>query len=270
MRCAVDQFQKIILLFLLAVPSAHAELILSSAPRESREKEESIYKPVADLLSRASGQKVSFRYADNFLVYQDKMRKGAYDIVLDGPTFVAWRMARLGHVPVVKFPGNLSFVVVVQASNEKIKTLKDLTGRTLCGFAPPNLATMTILYEFGNPSRQPLIIEAQSFKEAYQGLAQGKCAGAIMQGKIFADLDKETRLGKVIFQSNPLPNQAISAGPRVTPEMRAKMVTALLAPENALATQKMREFFRSTALLPASAEEYRGLEKLMRDVWGFD
>jgi len=34
--------------------------------------------------------------------------------VFDGPHFVSWRMTKLQHVPLVKFPGNLEFVVAVR------------------------------------------------------------------------------------------------------------------------------------------------------------
>jgi ABC-type phosphate/phosphonate transport system substrate-binding protein len=261
------------LLFLIALLGAlpvQAELILSSAPRDTREKEEDIFKPIADLLSKAVGEKVTFRHGNNFLVYQSEMRKGAYDIVLDGPAFVGWRMAKLGHVPLVKFPGNLVFVAITKNNQDKIKDLKDLAGRTVCAFPSPNLATLTVLYEFGNPARQPLIIEVQTFPDAYKGVKSGKCVGGILQAKLYQDLDKEAKAAKVLFTSKPLPNQAFSAGPRVTAEKRERVTLALLSAEGAAATQKLREVYKVQALASATVEEYQGLGKLLRDVWGFD
>lgn len=255
---------------LLSLIPARAELILSSAPRDIKEKEEEIFKPIVDLLGKAAGEKVTFRYGDNYLTYQSEMRKGNYDIVLDGPQFVGWRMAKLGHVPLVKFPGNLVFVAIAKNNQDKIKDLKDLAGRTVCAFPPPNLATLTVLYEFSNPSRQPLVIEVQNFAEVYKGVISGKCAGGILQAKLYQDLDKEAKATKVLFASKPLPNQAFSAGPRVTAEKRERIVQTLLSPEGATATQKLRDVFKIQALLPAPVDEYQGLGKLMRDVWGFE
>ncbi len=257
-------------LTVLVCSPARAELILSSAPRDTMEKEEEVFKPIADLLSRAAGEKVTFRYGDNFLVYQSEMRKGNYDIVLDGPQFVGWRMAKLGHVPLVKFPGNLVFVAIAKNNQDKINSLKDLAGRSVCAFPPPNLATLTVQYEFDNPSRQPLITEVQTFADAYKGVKSGKCVGGILQAKLYQDLDKETKAAKVLFTSKPVPNQAISAGPRVTAEKRERIVQTLLSPEGAAATQKLRDVYKIQALLPATVDEYQGLGKLMRDVWGFE
>ena len=255
---------------LLSLVPARAELILSSAPRDTREKEEEIYKPIVDLLSKAAGEQVTFRYGDNYLVYQSEMRKGNYDIVLDGPQFVSWRMAKLSHVPLVKFPGNLAFVAIAKNNQDKINNLKDLAGRTVCAFPSPNLATLTVLYEFDNPARQPLVIEVQNFADAYKGVKSGKCVGGILQAKLYQDLDKEAKAAKVLFTSKPLPNQAFSAGPRLTAEKRERVIQALLSPEGATATQKLREVYKVQALLPATVEEYQGLGKLMRDVWGFE
>lgn len=266
----IRNFNGVFALFaLLSLIPARAELILSSAPRDSREKEEEIFKPIADLLSKAAGEKVTFRHGDNYLVYQSEMRKGNYDIVLDGPQFVSWRMTKLGHVPLVKFPGNLVFVAITKNNQDKINNLKDLAGRTVCAFPSPNLATLTVLYEFDNPSRQPLIVEVQNFPDAYKGVKNGKCFGGILQAKLYQDLDKEAKATKVLFTSKPLPNQAFSAGPRLTAEKRERVTQALLSPEGATATQKLREVYKVQTLSPATVEEYQGLGKLMRDVWGF-
>lgn len=249
---------------------AHADLIFTSAPRDSEEKEREVYQPMMDLLSKATGQKVRFQYGDNFLIYQSEMRKGTYDIVFDGPAFVGWRMAKLQHIPIVKFPGNLVFVVVVKKDQTKINSIKDMAGRTLCAFPPPNLGTMTTLIEFDNPARQPLILESPSFPEAYKNMVAGKCVGAILQKKLYENLDQEKQAGKVIFTSKPLPNQAFSVGKRITPELRERITKALLSPEGAVATQKLREVFKIQNLVAATEEEYQGLGKLLRDVYGFD
>jgi ABC-type phosphate/phosphonate transport system substrate-binding protein len=254
----------------LACAPAHADLVLSSAPRDTKEKEEATFKPITELLTRVTGEKVRFVYGDNFLVYQSEMRKGAYDIVVDGPSFVGWRMAKQGHVPLVKFPGNLVFAVITKSNQSRINALPDLIGRTVCAFPPPNLATLTILDQFDNPARQPLILEAQNFGDAYKGVVSGRCIGAIIQAKLVQELDKDKNAVKVVFTSQALPNQAFSAGPKVTPEMRDKIVKALLSPEGVAATQSLRDIYKAPALLPATVEEFQGLGRLMRNEWGFE
>ena len=262
-----------LLLFVVAMGIAvpvHAELIMSSAPRDTKEKEEALFRPIAELLSRVSGEKVRFQHGGNFLVYQSEMRKGVYDIVLDGPAFVGWRMTKLGHTPMLKFPGNLVFVAIVKKDNNRINALKDLAGHTLCAFPSPNLATLTVLYEFDNPARQPLVVETDSFPASYKNLLAGKCIGGIMQAKLYQEMDKDAKAAKVVFTSKPLPNQAFTAGPRIKPEVREKMVQALLSPEGMTTTKPLLEVYKAPALQPATVDEYQGLGILLRDVWGFE
>ena len=248
---------------------AQADLTFTSAPRDSAEKEEQIYQPVVDLLTKATGQRVRFLHGGNYLVYQSEMRKGTYDIVFDGPHFLSWRMAKLQHVPLVKFPGNLEFVVAVKKDQAKVNSLKDMGGRTMCAFPPPNLATLAVQFEFDNPTRQPMLLETETFPQSYKNMVAGKCVGAILHKKLFENLDKDAQVAKVIFTSKPYPNQAFSVGPKVTPEMRERIVKALLSPEGAVATQKMRDVYKAQSLVPATAEEFQGLGQLLRDVWGF-
>lgn len=258
--------------FLLALSMAlpaRADLILTTAPRDSREKEEELFAPIVELLTKAAGQKVAFRHGDNYLIYQNEMRKGSYDIVLDGPHFVGWRMTHLNHVPVAKFPGNLSFVLIARKDNDKVNEPKNLAGRTVCAFPPPNLATVSILSLFDNPVRQPIILEVKNFPEAYKNVVSGRCSAGVLQAKLYNDLDKDAKAAKVIYTSPQYPNQAFTVGPRIPAAAAEKIAKALLSPEGAAATEKLREVFKAPKLVPAVPDEYKGLGNLLKDAWGF-
>ena len=257
------------LLATLSLPAA-ANLVFSAPPRESEAGGTDSYAPLAQYLSKVTGQKVDYKYSDNWLSYQKEMQKGTYDLVFDGPHFVGWRMARLKHVPLVKFPGNLSFVVIVRQTDNRYNSLTQLAGRTICAHAPPNLATLTVLYEFKNPARQPYIINTQGFTPAYQGVVEGKCVAAILQSKLAVELDKEAHATRVIYQSEPLPNQALSAGPRVPPAMQKKIIHALLSEPGKAAAGALLERFKMKEFVPANSNEYLGLGVLLQDVRGFE
>ncbi len=256
--------------FLGASTPAAAELILAAPPRETGAKGEESYDNIANFLTKVIGEKVVYSNPTNWLTYQSSMRKGAYDIVFDGPAFVAWRMLKLQHVPLVKLPGQLSFVVVVKKDDTRTQSLADLAGRTVCGLAPPNLATLTMQYEFSNPSRQPLIVATNSFKDSYDGVVSGKCMAAVIHAKVYAGLEGQSHATRVIFTSKPFSNQAITVGPKISPEMRAKITQALLSPAGTAATLSVLERFKAAQWLPAKPEEYQGLQVLLKDVWGFN
>jgi ABC-type phosphate/phosphonate transport system substrate-binding protein len=254
-------------LFVSAAP-AFADLVFSSPPRESEAKGKETYQPIADFLSKITGQPVKYRYPQDWLIYQSEMQRDIYDIVFDGPHFLSWRVANLQHTPLVKLPGALEFVVVVAKDANTIKTLNNLAGRPMCAHAPPNLATLTVMHEFPNPSRQPVLIDTKGFPAALKGVISGKCVAGILQAKMYKELDTQ-REAKVIFKSRPMPNQAFSSSRRITPGMQRTIASALLSPEGQTATAKLRQEFKAENFIPAGKEEFAGLNDLLKDTWGF-
>lgn len=265
----------ICLIAMLGLASAGAlgavdEIVLSAAPRASVAESQEIYEPLARYLSQATGKKVVYRNPRNWLTYQMEMRDGTYDLVFDGPAFVGWRTENLGHVPIVKLPGKLEIAVFARADNGKVRTLKDLVGRTLCGFAPPNLATLVVQFEFDNPVRQPMLVEVKGFRTAYDRVVDGKCAGGILQTKLLDEFDRDAKLMKVLFRSKPMPNQGFSAGPRIDAATRERIAAALLSEEGKRATEPMRTGIKGKEFEPAKAEDYKGLGVILSTSWGFD
>lgn len=268
---AVTAFRSLVLMgaLFLSAP-AFADYVFTAPPRGAGIDESDVYRPVAEYLSAATGKKIVYRHSDNWLTYQNEMRKGTYDIVFDGPHFLSWRMTKLQHEPVAKLPGKLVFNIVARKDNDKINAVKDLAGRIVCGLAPPNLATLTLMAQFDNPARQPHIVEVQSFKEAYEGVVKGRCASASLPIGVVKNLDTQGTL-KILYQSDGVPNQGFSAGPRFSAEDRAKMADALVAPE---ARTKLAKFFdtwnKDKDLMRASHAEYQGVAVLLKDTFGFD
>lgn len=260
----------LVALYLYTGFAAAAELIFTAPPRDSGEDESAVYRPIAEYLSAVTGQRIVYQHPGYWLTYQATMQKGGYDIVFDGPHFFSWRMTILEHEPLAKLPGDLVFTIFTRASNPKINTVKDLSGRTVCGMAPPNLATLTMYAQFPNASRQPLTVEVKNFKQVYDGVMSGKCLGGVMATNVFNAQNKKNA-AKVLYTSPGVPNQLFSAGPRVTASDKARIARALLAPE---AQMKMAKFFevwgKDKTLVPATRSEYEGVAKLLDDVYGFE
>ncbi len=261
-------YELVFISVLLWIPPLKADLVFSAPPRESKTKALEIYQPITDFLSQTIGEKVEYRYTENWLVYQSAMQKGEFDIVFDGPHFIGWRIDKLKHTPVAKLPGQLSFIAFVSKNETGIQNLTQLVGRSICVHAPPNLATLTVLSQFDNPTRQPLLIEIQGFPAAYKGVIEGKCQAGILPTSLYSAYDKEGIM-RVIFRSAALPNQAFSVGPRISREMQTRVAQGLLSPAGLAATAGLREEYKAKALVPATVEEYRGLGRFLKDVWGF-
>lgn len=256
---------------LLSAAATAAEYSFAVPPRESLAKAKEVYQPLVDFLTKVTGAKFNLRYTDNWLTYQSDMLKDSYDIVFDGPSFIGWRMVKLHHVPIVRLQGNLAFVVFARKDNAKVKELKDLAGRSVCGFAPPNLATLTMYAQFDNPSRQPLVHEIQNIRQGYEGVLSRACEGAVIQAALYNKFNdgQSKDMTTVLWKSKPVPNQGFSVGPRIPAEMREKITAALLSPEGQHAAAALRKEYGNKEFIAARPEEFEGLGRLLKDVWGF-
>jgi len=256
-----------------AMPQALAledEVITFSAPpRDSEEEGRRRFEPLAEYLSKILGKKVVYRHPGSWGVYQGEMQKGAYDLVFDGPHFNGWRVEKLDYNVLVKAPGDFSQVVVVRKDSTTVD-IKRLAGHKICAHAPPNLGTLILQGAFDNPARQPLIAVVHGYNHIYQALLDGKCEAAVLPKKHLEKFDRERNAMRVVYQSKPLPNQAMSAGPRISDEDRGRIAAALLAPEAAAPTAKMREaYMGGKSFVSTSNVEYAGLGEYLRNEWGY-
>lgn len=244
---------------------APSQFVLTAPPRGSVAEEQAVYTPIADYLSKVTGKKVVYKFSDNWLSYAKNMTEGDYDLVFDGPHFNGWRVDKLGYTPLVKLPEPFVFAVVTKSSNSEIHDLKELAGYTVCANPAPNLGTLTMLSQFDNPSRQPYLIVTKGWQNSYDGLMAGKCAATVLPLK---NLDKydhgAANAVRILYESHPLPNQALSAGPRVPPAMQAKIRQALLSPEGRRVASRLLNTYASAEFVPATRQEYAGLGNLLK------
>jgi ABC-type phosphate/phosphonate transport system substrate-binding protein len=245
-------------------------LVFSAPPRESEEDAMRTYQPIAEYLSRVIGKTVIYKRPSDWLTYQTEMQRGQYDIVFDGPHFNSWRISNIHHSALVKLADELAFVVVVR-KDDKITDIKQLVGQKVCGMNPPNLGTLAVLGQFDNPMRQPYIMNSQDWSKAYEGVAfEKKCAAAIVPIANFRKFPDSASLTRVIYQTRSLPNQAFSAGPRISPSDQARIASALVSRESGSAMSHLMAANGSEkGLAYASKEEYAGYDAYLKDSWSY-
>jgi hypothetical protein len=254
---------------LLALTSVvRADLILSSPARLPKDQETAIYQPIAALLTRVTGEQIVYRHPGSYLMYRRDMHDGRYDVVFDGPAFVDWRRERLGHRLVARLDRGLAFVVMARQDNPRAPTLAALVDKPLCGYAPPHIATLTILAEY-DPARLPRLMLTESFEEAYYGVATGKCEAGILPVQQLAALDRDNRLMRTVFTSRPIPNQAFTVSARLQ-RHAGTIAKALTDPANRKALQPLLDGFKAQAVVPVDEADYRGMRRLLKDEWGFE
>jgi ABC-type phosphate/phosphonate transport system substrate-binding protein len=245
-------------------------LVFTAPPRETEEEGEAKYAPVAKYMSQVLGRAVVYKHPGTWGIYRSAMLDGSYDIVFDGPHFNSYRAEKLKHNILVKIPARHEFVVIVRHDNTKPAKLEDLAGHTFCTHAPPNLGTLSLLAQFPNPTRQPAIINTKGWDEIYKGVIAGNCEAGILPKANLEKFDRNGVESRVLWKNRALPNQAFSAGPRLTAAEQRRLATALLSPDGQQATTKLRAAYRVGENFElASNAEYAGISEYLRNEWGY-
>ena len=246
-------------------------LVFSAPPRETEEDGIRTYQPIAEYLSRIIGKTIVYKHPSDWLSYQTEMQRGSYDLVFDGPHFNSWRISRLRHNALVKINGEHAFAVVVRKDNSSITNIRQVAGQTVCGMDPPSLGTLTVLNQFDNPMRQPLIINSMGWTRAYEGLVlDKKCTAAILPTESLKKFHDSGKFVRVVYRTRILPNQAFSAGPRISRGDQALIAAALISPEaHHVLSRLMAAYGDGQGLGYTSKEEYAGLDVYLKDTWGY-
>jgi len=261
-------------LWLMSLTCANANLILSAPPRESADEAKRTYEPLAKFFTEVIGEQVDYVQPRDWLQYTTDMRNGRYDILFDGPHFAAWRIKHLSHVPLVKLPGTLDFVVLARWDDKRINKLRDLVALPMCGLPSPNLGTMTVMAQFTNPVTQPDIKEAKGgFDDVIKAFLAGHCRAAIVRDTAFKKLsDTDKKHFKVVFKSPSFPNQTVTVSDRIKPKMRDKLLAALTVKKGFEPAEILFNELSKNAkyFIAAQPAEYRGMETLLEGVvWGW-
>lgn len=254
--------------------SAFAEgLILTSPPRETPDKGKAQYGPIADYLTKLLGVPVTYEHPGNWLNYQREMRNDKYDIVFDGPHFIAWRIAHLGHEAIVKLPGKLQFILVTGKDNDKYNHPDTLIGKQICGISPPNLSTLSILDYYRNPVRQPVIKGIKGgMGKVFKSYAAGNkgCDAAVLRTAFYSKkLKPEQRDSlKILYTSKAMPNQGISVSKRLSTELKNKIRNGLTVGAGVDSTKGTLKRFggKAKSFIPAAPGEYDGYNMLLEGV----
>jgi len=245
-------------------------IVFSAPPRENPTVGEAKYAPVAEYLTTVLKKKVVYKNPGTWGVYHTEMLKGKYDIVFDGPHFNSYRAEKLKHNILVKIPSRHEFVVIVKKGEKRFSDIEQLAGRTFCAHAPPNLGTLTLLSQFPNPSRQPAIINTKGWENIYAGVQSGKCTAGILPIANLKKYDAAGMQASIVWKNRALPNQAFSAGPRLSKKQQRAIASALVSPRSSAATSKLRAAYRVGEKFElATNQEYLGVSEYLKNEWGY-
>lgn len=213
----------------LSLP-AQAELTLSGLPFDKDPTEQNKnYVALATQLSQALGEDVRYVPSANILGYAQAIRRGDYDILIDGPHFSAWRIAEGLHSPVAQADITLTYVVVTAADDTGIQSLEQLVSQPVCASSPPQISTLMLLNQYPNPIQEPSLHITDGYLPKVEKLLKGDCRAAVLSATFYEHkLDKATQAKlRVIFNTRPLPGYLMTASPKLTVAKRTALTKRL-------------------------------------------
>lgn len=261
------QFKPALLLLLVIIYPLEAlsDYLFVAPPRESPERGVEIYKPIADFLTKSTGERFTYQHPKNWSEYSRGMIDGDYDLVFDGPHFVSWRIHNIDHEVIAKLPQLHIWRVIAKKDNEEIKSLNDLIGRKVCAPKSPNFGMLTMMSHFTNPEKEPIQVTTKGWKDGFDSVVQGKCVATVLPITNHKKFDPEQKQTKVIHTHLPYPNQAFTVGPNIPPGLKARIRKELLSEEGQQALLMLRDRFTGGAkLVSAENEEYEGISMMLK------
>ncbi len=269
----INQAIKYLALLLLSNTVMAAEVLFSAPPTESAEDSQEIYQPVADYLSAVSGDQVTYVFPGNWPNYLHNMQQGNYDLVLDAPHFVSWRIENIAHRPIVGLSSSLTYVIVIIDDNQ-INSLADLEGKKACASALPNLDAIILMDQYSSGWSQPSLVVIRGMEPKLAALLQGQCDAAVLPKKAFETWsDKKSSQIKILFESQISPHYGFTVGPGIPEKLVKTFTDALLSVDGDSPLDGLSDLFGLKVVgenrVVAREEDYQGYAYLLGEYWGF-
>ena len=211
--------------------AAQAELILSGSPSiQDRSELNKRYTELASELSQALGEPVRYVAPLNEMGYAQEIRKGSYDILLDGPHLAAWRHAKGIHQLVAQTNIPLTFLVVTPANDSSMTSTEQLIGKPVCAQASPHLSNLMFMSLYPNPLQLPNMRMVEGFKPIAEKVIKGECKAGVLSAAFYEkSLDQETRDKlRIIHNTRPLPGHIMTVSNKISPERREALTKRII------------------------------------------
>ena len=172
----------------------------------------------------------------------------------------------------LKLPGELKFMVVTNSSNAELNEGKDLIGKIFCGISPPNLSSLSFLASFKNPVLQPKVKGIKGgMGKVFKAFSKNECPAAVLRNTFYKKklTDAQQQNLKIIFNSQSLPNQAISVSSRLSRAEKDKMATGLVTGKGASSTNGIIKRFggkKVQSFVTTTNEEYKNYNSYLEGV----
>ncbi|MCP5142286.1 MAG: PhnD/SsuA/transferrin family substrate-binding protein [Chromatiales bacterium] len=251
---------------LLATASVRAETYyLAVPPFMDREQGETQFTEFARYLSDKTGEDVQIRASANPIAFWESLKRGDFDLVLDGPHLADYRVQRLDHHVIAKVKGLLSFTLVMRPDNAVFEA-DELIGQKVAITPAPSLCAVQIEGFYPNIMRRPELIEVSSHEVALLKLRSGEVDAAFIPTPLTAQNPDLV----LVAQSEQVPHSAMTAGPRVPARMQRQIRAALVGAQNDQDGARVLEVMNVySGFENASDEMYASYSNMLTGIWAY-
>ncbi len=231
----------LILLCLLTSPAYSREYVISILPRYYPKQLTQMMTPLAEYLSNQLGEKVRLELAKDFTDYENKIKNGSIDIGYENP--LVFSEVSTAHealaMAVSKNDGDKFRGIVISRPDSGIENLADLAGKTvmivsdisaggylsqLISLTDENIDPKGIKFVTAAENRQENVIIPVSVGDVDAGFIRESALHIADQYIIPGSIVKNAATAW-------LPNWAFSVSRKLPPEIRQKLLKALLSLE---------------------------------------
>lgn len=227
-----------LLLGCLAVFPAHAEiheapapLLFGVVPQQSASRLAQVWGPLLAEISRRAGVPLAFATAPNIPVFEERMRKGEYDLAYMNPYhYVVFHQSNVYQAFAMEQDRKIKGILVVRKDSKYLK-IEDLQGKTVVFPAPAAFAASILPQaEF---RRQSVSINPRfvaSHDSVYRAVASGiNEAGGGIQRTLEASPPEIRDVLRVLSETHAYTPHAFASAPRVSAEIVARIQSAMLS-----------------------------------------
>lgn len=251
----------------IACPIASADLRFVVQPIMDRDATQTAYQPLADYLSRVSGEKVRLVTAYDYADYWLNMKEGThYDLILDAPFYVDYRIKHQNNVPLVRVPGLVSYSLVAPSS-AGVFDPGDLIGKKIASLIPPAPGGLVMTRMFPNAMRQPFVVAVHNSEEALDLLTQGKVAAAMVPSPLAAQAMAQGKDIAIVATSKQTPHMTLTAAPSVPKAVQDKIRRGLLDADKTDAGRAMLKRIGFERFEATDAKLYDGYSDYLDQQW---
>ncbi len=254
------------LVALSVVPARAADLKLMVEPFYTPERAAEVYAPLVAYLGSATGHRIELVTPRNYhFFWRDVRQNSPVDLMLAEPPITDYRIQRYGAVPLVRTAESTSYTLLGSDTLEN-PTLDSLYSRNIVTMPSPSLGFALLLEFFPDPVRQPNILSAaSSWRDGVEIVFAGESDATIVPTWLQAEYPNLVP----IRTSREFPGIALCASAGLDPKVAADIKAALLKLHEDPNVYEVLNELGITGFEEASAEEYRGMQQMLRDFYGF-